>query len=116
MSQKVYANDLKRRICHKICDQKQSRSKVAEEYQVPLKTVENWITAYYRDKHVFDRPDDYISNQYKRRRIRYDYMSEEEMIQELKRKDTMIQYLKSLVIAYSKDEENNRLHIGGLQI
>ena len=42
-----------------ICVQKEGTIKTAEEFGVPLKTVENWVTAYNKDHHCFD--DDYIS-------------------------------------------------------
>ena len=36
-----------------------STIKIAEEFNVPLKTFEKWITAYNKDPHCFD--PDYIS-------------------------------------------------------
>ena len=58
---KTYNRDFKRMICELICIQNHSTIKTAEEFSVPLKTVENWITAYNKDNHCFD--PDYISPQ-----------------------------------------------------
>lgn len=117
MPKSVYSNHLRRLICHKICDLKESTSKISIEYQIPLKTVEKWVTAYNKNRHVYDYPDNYIANQAKLRKSRYDNLPTSEMIKELKRKDTMIQYLKSLLLAYSKNEENDEvLQIKELQI
>ena len=48
-------------IVELIIIQGHSTSKSAEEFNVPLKTLENWITAYNKDNHCFDH--DYISPQ-----------------------------------------------------
>lgn len=56
---KSYKRQFKRMICELIIIQKHSTIRTAEEFSVPLKTVENWITAYNKDFHCFD--DDYIS-------------------------------------------------------
>lgn len=56
-----YSRDFKKMIVELICIQKHSTIKTAEEFHVPLKTVENWITAYNKDNHCFDK--DYISPQ-----------------------------------------------------
>lgn len=60
MAQK-YNRDFKKMICELIIIQKHSTMKTAEEFNVPLKTVENWITAYNKNNHCFDK--DYISPQ-----------------------------------------------------
>ena len=56
---KSYSRDFKKMICDLICIQNHSTIKTAFEFSVPLKTVENWITAYNKDIHCFD--PDYIS-------------------------------------------------------
>lgn len=60
MSQ-TYSRDFKKMIVELIKLQHHSTIKTAEEFNVPLKTVENWITAYNKDEHCFDQ--DYISPQ-----------------------------------------------------
>ena len=37
-----------------ICVQKEGTIKTAEEFDISLKTVENWVTAYNKDPHCFD--------------------------------------------------------------
>lgn len=54
-----YSRDFKKMIAELIIIQGNSTTKTAEDFSVPLKTVENWITAYNKDNHCFD--PDYIS-------------------------------------------------------
>ena len=56
-----YNNSLKKSLCESICFDGSSTIKTADEFNVPLKTLENWITAYNKDNHCFD--PDYISPQ-----------------------------------------------------
>ena len=56
---KHYSRDFKKMIVELINLQDHSTIKTAEEFSVPLKTLENWITAYNKDNHCFD--PDYIS-------------------------------------------------------
>jgi len=56
---KHYSRDFKKMIVELINLHDHSTIKTAEEFSVPLKTVENWITAYNKDNHCFD--PDYIS-------------------------------------------------------
>ncbi len=56
-----YSRDFKKMIVELIILQDHSTSKSAEEFNVPLKTLENWITTYNKDNHCFD--PDYISPQ-----------------------------------------------------
>lgn len=60
---KSYNREFKKMICELIIIQKHSTIRTAEEFSVPLKTVENWITAFNKDNHCFD--EDYISPQEK---------------------------------------------------
>ena len=95
----VYSNELKKNVCHKICDLKFSTSRTAEELQIPLKTVEKWITAYHKNPKVFDVPDDYQQRYHHLMRERYDSLSREDLIKTLKTKDSQISYLKSMLNA-----------------
>lgn len=56
-----YSRDFKKMIVELIVLQEHSTSKTANEFNIPLKTLENWITAYNKDNHCFD--EDYISPQ-----------------------------------------------------
>ena len=56
---RTYERSFKKRICELIIVQKNSTTKTAKRFSVPLKTVENWITAYNKDNHCYDA--DYIS-------------------------------------------------------
>lgn len=56
-----YSRDFKKMIVELINIQGHSTLKTANEFNVPLKTLENWITAYNKDNHCFD--PDYISPQ-----------------------------------------------------
>ena len=51
---RAYSNELKNKICIRICRNRESTSLVAKEMEIPLKTVEKWVTAYYKDSRVFD--------------------------------------------------------------
>lgn len=60
-----------------------STIKTAEQLNVPLKTVENWITAYNKDPHVFDA--NYISPQDEIKRLQKIIKQQEETIEILKK-------------------------------
>ena len=49
-----YTKSFKKRITELIVLRRASTSYTAREYNVPLKTVENWVTAYNKDNHCFD--------------------------------------------------------------
>lgn len=54
-----YNNNFKSMIVNLIVNEKHSTIKTAEQFEVPLKTVEKWITAYNKDHNVFN--SDYLS-------------------------------------------------------
>lgn len=58
---KPYTRDFKKMVVELIKLQGHSTSKTSEEFSIPLKTLENWITAYNKDNHCFD--ENYISPQ-----------------------------------------------------
>ena len=101
---KVYSNELKKMICDRICEQGESTSRVASRYEIPLKTVEKWVTAYHKDPTVFQIPDGYFASQRKAFAHRYDDLTPQEMIQELKRKDNQISYLESVLCVYQDQQ------------
>ena len=51
---KKYDNNFKSMIVNLICNEKHSTIKTAEQFEIPLKTVEKWITAYNKDNRCFD--------------------------------------------------------------
>lgn len=50
----IYSRELKKDLCEKICLNKVSTIKTANEFNIPIKTLEKWITAYNKDNHCFD--------------------------------------------------------------
>lgn len=91
------SNELKNKICIRICRNRESTSLVAKEMEIPLKTVEKWVTAYYKDSRVFEVPEGYIFEKRRLNAHRYDSYTREQLIRELKRKDTKIVYLQSVI-------------------
>lgn len=48
-----YQNDFKAMIVNLIVNEKHSTLGTAEQFQIPLKTVEKWITKYNKDPNCF---------------------------------------------------------------
>ena len=55
-----YDNNFKSMIVNLICIEKHSTINTALNFNIPLKTVEKWITAFNKDNHCFDQ--DYLSS------------------------------------------------------
>ena len=55
-----YDNNFKSMIVNLICNEKHSTIKTAEQFDVPLKTIENWVTAYNKNHNCFN--SDYLSD------------------------------------------------------
>ena len=94
----MYSRELKKDLCEKICLNKFSTIKTAKEYNVPIKTLEKWITSYNKDNHCFDPiietvTDIRIVNNLNNS-IDYNDLSIEELKHELMKKDIMIERLK----------------------
>lgn len=49
-----YDNNFKSMIINLIINEKHSTIRTAEQFDIPLKTLEKWITAYNKDNRVFD--------------------------------------------------------------
>lgn len=73
MSRK-YDNNFKSMIVNLICIEKHSIIKTATQFDIPLKTVEKWITAFNKDNHCFDA----------------DYKTQSQIIDDLKREVSML--------------------------
>ena len=79
-------------IVNLICNEKHSTIKTAKQFEIPLKTVEKWITAYNKDTRVFDS----------------DYKTKNQIIEELKRKVNSLErdneILKKTITLLAKKE------------
>ena len=71
---KKYDNNFKSMIVNLICNEKHSTIKTAEQFDIPLKTVEKWVTAYNKDNHCFDA----------------DYKTQSQIIYDLKRENNKL--------------------------
>ena len=49
-----YNRELKKKLCEDIGINHSSTLKTANEYNIPIKTLEKWITAFNKDEHCFD--------------------------------------------------------------
>ena len=91
-----YSLSLKKEITQEICVNGKSTLKTAQDYGIPLKTVEKWITAFNKDRHCFDSSNkksnlliDYISSP-----DSYDNMSIDELKKELIKRDIQLARLQ----------------------
>ena len=64
-----YENNFKSMLVNLIVNEKHSTIKTAEQFDVPLKTLEKWITAFNKDNKCFDA----------------DYKTQNQIIDDLKR-------------------------------
>ena len=48
-----YNRELKKELCEKIYVKGDSTLKTAYEFDIPIKTLEKWITSYNKDNHCF---------------------------------------------------------------
>jgi transposase-like protein len=70
MANTYYSTEFKKMASELIVISKQSTIKTAKDLNVPLKTLEKWITAYNKNNKIFDS----------------DYISPEQQIQSLKKR------------------------------
>ena len=56
-----YDKKMKNEVAHLICVERKSTIKTAEEYKVPLKTVEKWVTAFNKNNKVFEENADWFT-------------------------------------------------------
>lgn len=92
-----YNIELKKKLCEDICLNHASTIKTAEEFNVPLKTLEKWITAFNKDSHCFD-PKVELINDFKfvnePTNCNYDNLSFDDLKNQLMKKDIEIARLK----------------------
>ena len=79
---KIYNLDFKK-MAVELIKNGASTMKTAEDLNIPLKTLENWITAHNKDPHVFDQ--DYISPQDKIKKLEKIIKEQQETIDILKK-------------------------------
>lgn len=92
-----YTIELKRKLCIDICFNGKSTIKTAEEYNIPLKTLEKWITAFNKDNHCFDPKIvevDFKSIDFPNSNSSYNDLSVDELKRQLMKKDIEIARLK----------------------
>ena len=92
-----YNRELKKQLCENVCIHGFSTLKTANEYNIPIKTFEKWITAYNKDNHCFD-PIIEFSNDFKlinnNNIIDYNDLSNDELKKLIMKKDIEIARLK----------------------
>lgn len=49
-----WSTEIQDTVVRMICEEKESTSKVAKSFGVPVKTVEHWITKYNKNKYLPD--------------------------------------------------------------
>lgn len=92
-----YSNLFKHEVCQLICEEGRSTLLTAEELGIPLKTVENWITAYHKNPECYKRPDNYYAVKRREFADRYNNLDISMLVTELKRRDTEIEFLRSML-------------------
>jgi len=92
-----YSRELKKTVCEKICIHGMSTLKTANEYNIPIKTLEKWITAYNKDNECFNTIIEY-DNDFKlldnNPIIDYSDLSNEDLKNIIMKKDIEIERLK----------------------
>ena len=87
-----YEQNFKSMIVNLVVNEKHSTIKTAEQFNIPLKTLEKWITAYNKDNNVFNS----------------DYKSQAQIIDDLKKKVVSLQrdndILKKTISLLAKKE------------
>lgn len=91
MSRK-YDNNFKAMLVNLIVNEKHSTIKTAQQFDIPLKTLEKWITAFNKDNKVFDA----------------NYKTQAQIIDDLKRKVASLErdneILKKTITLLAKKE------------
>lgn len=91
----LYTNDLKKKLCENVCVHGSSTIKTADEFNIPLKTLEKWITSFNKNIHCFDITNNsFHFDQSIKPDIPYDDMSLHELKDQLMKKDIEISRLK----------------------
>ena len=95
-----YNIELKKKLWYNICINGDSTIKTAEEFNVPLKTLEKWIIPFNKNSHCLDKKIE--SNDFKLlnkpNTINYDELSNDELIKQLMKKNIEISRLKKATL------------------
>ena len=87
-----YDNNFKSMLVNLIVNEKHSTIKTAEQFDIPLKTLEKWITAYNKDNKIFDS----------------DYKTQAQIVDSLKKKISSLEkeneILKKTITLLAKKE------------
>lgn len=94
-----YNRELKKKLCESICLDGASTLKTANEYNIPIKTLEKWITAFNKNNHCFDPIIETTNNfnivdNINNSSIDYDDLSNDELKKMIMKKDIEISRLK----------------------
>lgn len=93
----LYNRELKKKLCENICIHRYSTLKTANEYDIPIKTLEKWVTAYNKDPHCYDPVIETV-NEFKlvdnNDDTNYDSFTNEELKNVIMKKDIEIARLK----------------------
>lgn len=92
-----YSRELKKQLCENICINGHSTLKTSQQFNVPIKTLEKWITAFNKDNHCFDpiiETDDNFKLIDNPSNINYDDLSTDDLKKEIMKKDIEIARLK----------------------
>ncbi len=94
----MYTNSLKKTMCEEICINGASTIKTAQKFNVPLKTLEKWITSYHKNPSCFDSDDKsdfhFVDSDFNNNHENYNDMSSDELKLQLLKKDIEIARLK----------------------
>lgn len=89
---RIYDRSFKNMIVKLICVEKHSTKGTANQFDIPLKTVEKWVSSYNKDVHIFDE----------------NYLSSEKCIEQLKKTITKLEkdneVLKKTISLLAKKE------------
>ena len=93
----LHSRELKKKICENICINYFSTLKTANEYNIPIKILEKWITSYNKNPHCFDHVTEivYDFNPVNNDNdINYDDLNKDELKNIIMKKDIEIARLK----------------------
>ena len=109
-----YPKILKKQLCTDICLNGKSTIKTADDYGIPIKTLEKWITAFNKDCHCFDsndNPNDFKSLSNITSNPLYNDLSIDELKKILLKKDIEIARLKKNYLVTKQDGTEKKVFV-----